>query len=80
MEVTKLILTKKALRYIFSSDRFPISVYALRTHYLTDAFYLNHLHVPPDALEGFHFKKTFDVGESRIIIQYFKIQTDDLRL
>lgn len=77
MSKTKLItVSKKQLRQILSSDdRYALSPYHFRKLFFTDAFIQDNLEM---TIQAFQDCKTFNPQQTRIIIDFFKINETDL--
>jgi hypothetical protein len=71
-----LIVNKKRLRQVFSSDDLPLTPYLFRKLFFTDDFIQNILEM---SLSDFNGIRTFSPQQTKIIIQYFKIKEEDLQ-
>ncbi|MEN9612333.1 MAG: hypothetical protein RLZZ628_3147 [Bacteroidota bacterium] len=70
-----LIVNKKRLRQVFSSDDLPLTPYLFRKLFFTDDFIQNILEL---SLSDFNGIKNFSPKQTEIIMQHFKIKEEDL--
>ena len=68
-------ITKKQLRYVFSTTKKPISNGKMRRKFITDDFIKNKLIID---IKTYRKIKEFDFNQTQVIVNHFKIDSDDI--